>query len=1044
MGFGIKKNSDAFKDVAQSFANLNQARHSYIKIIGLHSSNCQVVSRRNASSFKTVTAYVIETLSNSSIAIEEKKSLANSFEAILKPFVKKKKLIHWIFFFILIKKQRQVKTARCLIEEFNTYSAQPEAANFTFTLSSSKKAREVKYLRSANKKTVEDLKEKGIFKNTALLHSQLNESPVGTYVVWEDPLSKEYVFFQKTEYREFSPSDFNKAGPVGRVTITQTQDLAKEIARLMTPSHLLEVFKKEGRIFENYEGAAAHLELSTSCAFFYEMEAGIRQLYFIQKIPGVILQKATAFPVKSTESNLLEIIKEQTSEKNQLAILKVFGKVCAGGTEKGKAEAQLKNPGDFYIDTNGSRPLVYYLDLSGQKQHKSFQHPVDLFSEINKLLNVLYQNGEIYKQLSREGKIFQEMDAAMIHLEKAPAGSYACVKSSHADLIRLVLKIPNLNKIETREFTLSCDKNLSKEIDDLVSLAHMQEILKKEGMFVRNLEEAIRRLAYKNFGEYAIWQTPAKLHQMLVKQSNAPFSKTQIIDLDDSLNLFAHIEKNLPTPLKYPGYASDKDAAKKKLQENLEFGNFVFYPKKNYLGETKYKLFVRLSKNTCEKTSLTLNGLKPCIDSLNTTTGLWEYLCRLGYAYNSVQEAQQKNPQENAKDYILWKGSTGEVNFAPCFRGMDFAKVTPLVIPANSSYESVKEKITKGINPSRKQLLSWLDESGTLVPSEAEARKKLAALPLGSYMLWREGSLLNFLRKNENFSPILSTPTCILKNEDLAQKIDSLVSNEVQLEWLKAHPRMDKGVYAEVALAPGDYKFLKIENQYYFYQQPFSPDFGFLPRLTLLKQEDIWGQIDRLTSPTFQWEILEKGGVVVADEAQAAKECPIGGWRCWRMATGEIQMLVRASPTSSRKNVISPEENLFKKIGEYARFASSTKGATKASTFHSISNVKARVEKIKNDFLIFIKPDISPEICKTMSFVECVDLYKKAQFATHPDKVPEAGKEKAEARFKALEEEKGNFLKKLKNLLSKQINTSELIFSKQSFAIIDALFMVNS
>ncbi|PJD94382.1 MAG: hypothetical protein CK425_11650 [Parachlamydia sp.] len=1043
MGFEIKKNSDAFKEVAQSFANLNQGPHSYIKIIGLNSSDCQVVNRRNASSFKTVTAYVIETLSSASLAIEEKKSLANSFEAILKPFVKKKKLIHWVFFFILIKKQRQVKTARRLIEEFNLYSAQPGAANFTFTLSPSKKANEGKHLQGANKKTVEDLKEKGIFKNPALLHSHLNESPLGTYVVWEDPLSKEYIFFQKTAYREFFPSDFNKAGPVGSVTIAQTQDLAKEIVRLTSPSYLLEVFNKEGRIFENYESAAARLELSTSYAFFYEMEAGIRQLYFIQKIPGVILQKAAAFPVKSTELNLLEMIKEQTSEKNQLAILKVFEKVCADGVEKSKAEAQLKNPGDFYVDPHGSRPLVYYIDLSGQKQHKSFQHPVDLFSEINKLLNVLYQNGEIYKQLSREGKIFQEMDAAMIHLEKAPAGSYACVKSSHADLIRLVLKIPNLNKLETREFTLSSDKNLSQEIDDLVSRLHMQGILKKEGMFVRNLEEAIRRLAYKNFGEYAIWQTPAKLHQMLVKQSDAPFSKAQVIDLDDSLNLFAHIEKNLPTPLKYVGYALNKDAAKKKLQENLEFGNFVFYPKKNYLGETKYKLFIRLSKNTYEKTSLTLNRLKPCIDSLNTSTGLWEYLCRLGYAYNSFQEAQHKNQQEGAKDYILWKGSTGEVNFAPCIRGIDFAKVTPLVIPADSSYESMKEKITHGIYPARKQLLSWLEESGTLVSNEAKAREKLATLPLGSYALWREGSLLNFLRKDENSSPIPSTPICILKNEDLAQKIDALVSNAVQLEWLKTHPRMDKGVYAEVPLAPGDYKFLKIENQYYFYQQPFSPDFGFLPRLTLLKQENIWGQIDRLTSPTFQWKTLEEGGVVVADETQAVKECPIGGWCCWRMATGEIQMLVRASPTSSRKNIISPGENLFKKIGEYAGFASSAKGAAKASTFYSTPTIRASVEKIKNDFLIFIKPDISPEICETMSFVQCVEVYKKAQFATHPDKVPEVGKAQAEARFKAFEEKKGNFLKELKKLLSKQINTSDLVFSKQSFAIIDALFIVN-
>jgi len=1039
MGIEMKKNIDSFNEVVQSFLT---PKHSYIKILGQQPPSCQAVEeKRKGSSFKTLTAFVVKVLTDADASIEEKKSLTNSFEAILKPFVKKKKLIHYIFFIALIKKRRQAKTAKRLIEEFSNYSAQPEAAAFAFNLSANpRKSKEAKRLLHANHKTVEDLKRKKILLSSSQLHEHINKSPLGTFMVWKNPATEGYIFFQKMTSGEFSAADFGKTGPVGSLYIPSTKDLAKEISRLTEPAQVLERLKKEKKVFDHYEEAAEQLNISFSFAFFYEVENDVRQLYFIQKIPGVVLQKTTAVLIKS-EHNLLQMIKEQTNEKKQLAILASHQKVCRENSAISKAEAELKNPGDFYLYMNESGPTICFVNLYGKKQHKSFQNPADLFFEINKIIQAAKQNKDVVKDLKQSGRFFKQIDLAIKYLEKVPAGTYACVTNKHSEFIQLIIKIPNANKVAPRIFTIACDEDLSKKFEELVSPAHQLEILKKEGAYVNNVEEAIRRLAYKNYGEYAIWQTPAKGYQMLVKQASAPFSQDQIINLDDSMSLLEQIEKHLPSPLHYPGYTLNEDAAKKKLDENFEFGNFVFFPKKNYLGEIKYKLLIRVSKNSYEKIDLTLNELKSYLDFLKTPEGLWECLFRLGYAYNTLEEAQI-GQQEKAKDYILWKGSMGEVKFAPYFRGKDFAKITPLVIPGNVSYQNLKEGINQGINPKREQLLKWLEESGILAQNGVEARKKLFDLPLGSYVIWREGAVLNFLRKHENFSHNVSKPIGILESEDLAQKIASLVSHEAQLEWLKSHHRMRTD--STIKLAPGDYEFLEIDSNYYFRQQPFSPHFKFLPKLTLLKKGDFWSQIDRLTSATFQWKTLEKGGVVVADETQAIKECPVGDWRCWKMPNGEVKMLYRTAAASSCNYTILPDDNLFKKIAEKIEFATaSTQGAFKPPAFHSSPGIKEQVQKLKNNFLNFVQPGITSEECAEKSFVGCVELYRKIILKTHPDKVLDADKETAEIKFKALEAEKEKFTKNLQQKLKNKIDLSGFSFSKLAFASIDAFFLVD-
>jgi hypothetical protein len=771
---------------------------------------------------------------------------------------------------------------------------------------------------------------------------------------------------------------------------------------------------------------------SSKYALFYDNQtAGSKEIRFIQQVPGIPLTRSQSLLIQSTQDPFA-FIKEQTSLANQCELLKAQGRFSSEYSERDKALKRLKNPGDYLVFESGtySCPTLHYVNQKGEVCKETFFtfsfDPKNLFAFILDFTQSAQNNQGALQRLMQEGKVFESSYEAETFLKKQPAGTVVFTNAYYGS--SLILKMPN-GKIKI--FWHKDNKGIDRKIAKLTSDAKMFAILKKEGLTVKDEKEAQNKLKYKSAGAYVIWKSAQGTYGMLSKSA---FSKNQpvAITLDTSQsNLFAEIEKQFPNPTKHPAYVEDKVAAKAKLAKQ-EIGDFVFYEKKPYYSYSKeYSIFMKTSPTGYTEVKVSEEKLFEKLKGLKTSDGLWDFFKKAGYAFDDPKKIQASHPDQ---EFFLWKEKDQSIKFIPVVKGVSFSKITPMTV----RQEHFLEDLRAFQNPDNKLCSKWFTDMGVIANNEQEARKELLNRPLGSYMLWRELDSWCFLQKLDNEKPIDNAPIQINFGKSLWQEIAKLTSEDAELKWFKSYAAK----FAQVARSPGDFSIKLLVGSSYWCTRI---DLFGNATYEVIKAPHFWKEIDRLTSRQAQIKHLKSTAskFFVANRIKAEKRLSTasnGTFFIWELPDGTVEMLIKtlAGPQIFK---ISLEENLCKRIFDIFRqfSAEKTPGPKKTPTGPSGSKIQRVVFEAKSTFLKVLDPQLTEKKIAEISFQMCKGIYRKAQLANHPDRVPESKKAEAEEKTKAINAAKDAFVKSLEKALSKDIP-----FNEPDLALIDNIYPKSS
>ncbi|PJD94638.1 MAG: hypothetical protein CK425_11060 [Parachlamydia sp.] len=1032
MSLQIQKNAEAFKKVAESSQGPNYKNHLYLRICRTPGMVGVATRKREASSFKAVKAYVKQILADKSGNLEEQKTIARSFETLTDSFANKKaKFIYRIFFFVLIFKKIQLQDARQLIKNFDTFAQNPQAPGLGNPGLNKPDPGKTKDLKKLNEKTAKALKEKEIFQYSALsAHFELEKQPIGSYVIWEGKKPGEYVFFQKQteEIKDFSYGSI----PAEAVVIPANKNLQQEINRLTSLETNFALLESQYKIHADYESAVKALAGSSKYALFYDNQAvGSKEIRFIQQVPGMPLTRAQSLIIQSTQDPFA-FIKEQTSLTNQCELLKTQGLFSSEYSEKDKALKRLKNPGDYLVFQSGtySSPTLHYVDQKGKVCAETFFNsslqPKNLFTFIHKFTQSAQDNQGAILRLMQEGKVFKSSYDAEAFLKKQPAGTVVFTNAYYGS--SLILKMPSG---KTKNFWFGDNKGIDRKIAKLTSDAKMFAILKKEGLTVKDEKEAQSKLKYKSAGAYVIWKSAQGAYCMLSKSA---FSKNQpvVVSLDTSQsNLLAEIDKQFPRPSTHPAYVEDKVAAKARLA-NQKIGDFVFYEKNSYYSYSKeYFITMKTSPTGYTEVKVPEEKLFDKLEGLKTSDGLWDFFKKAGYAFDDPKKIQASHPDQ---EFFLWKEKDQSIKFIPVVKGASFSKITPMTI----RQEHFLDDLRAFQNPDNKLCNKWFTDMGVIANNEQEARKELLNRPLGSYMLWRELDSWCFLQKLDNEKPIDNAPIQINFGKSLWQEIAKLTSEEAELNWVKSYAAK----FAQTAQSPGDFSIKLLVGSSYWCTR--IDLFGHAT-YEVIKAPHFWKQIDRLTSRQAQIKHLKSTAskFFVANRAEAEKKlskASNGTFFIWELPDGTVEMLIKAV-AGPQYFKISLEENLCKRIFDVFRqfSAEKTPKPKKAPTRPSGSTTQRVVFEAKSTFLKVLNPQLTEKEIAEISFQMCKGIFRKAQLANHPDRVPESKKAEAEEKIKAINNAKDAFVKSLGDALHKDIP-----FNEPDLALIDNIYPKSS
>jgi hypothetical protein len=1023
MSIQIQKNAEAFKKVAES-SQIPNCKHLYVRICRTPGMVGVVTRKREASSFKAVKAYVKQILADRSGNLEEQKTIARSFETLTDSFANKKaKFIYRIFFFVLILKKIQLHDARQLIKNFDTFAQNPHAPGLDNPSPGKNKD-----LKKLNAGTVEKLKKNNIFKYSASgAHFELEKQPIGSYVIWEGKPG-EYVFFMKQtkEIKDFSYGSI----PAGAVVIPANKNLQQEINRLTALETNFALLESQYKIHADYESAVKALAGSSKYALFYDNQAvGSKEIRFIQQVPGMPLTRTQSLLIQSTQDPFA-FIKEQTSPTNQCELLKALGHFSSDYTEENKALKRLKNPRDYHVfqSSTYSSPTLHYVDQKGKvctETFPNFSQPKNLFAFILDFTQYAQDNQGAIQRLMQAGKVFKSSYDAETFLKKQPAGTVVFITSSYRS--SLILKMPGG---KNKEFSFKNRKGIDRKIAKLTSDAKMFAILKEEGLTVKKEQEAKNKLKYKSEDAYVIWKSAQGAYGMLSKSA---FSKNQpvavTVDTSQS-NLLAEIDKQLPKPSTHPAYVEDQVAAKARLA-NQKIGDFVFYEKNSYSYSKEYSIFMKTSSTRYTEVKVFEDKLFDKLEGLKTSDGLWDFFKKTGYAFDDLKEIQTSDPDQ---EFLLWKEKDQSIKFIPVVKGASFSKITPMTV----RQDHFLEDLCTFQNPDNKLCSKWFTDMGVIVSNEQEARKELLNRPLGSYTLWHELGDWYFLQKLDNEKPIDNAPIQINSSKSLWQEIAKLTSEEAELKWIESYAAK----FAQKAQSPGDFSIKLLFGSNYWCTRI---DLFGNTTYEAIKAPHFWKQIDRLTSRQAQIKHLKSTAskFFVANRAEAEKRLSTasnGTFFIWNLPDGTVEMLIKAV-AGPQHFKISLEENLCKRIFDIFRQFSAEKipGSKKASTGPSGSTTQRVVFEAKSTFLKALNPTLTEKEIAEISFQSCKGIFRKAQLANHPDRVPEAKKAEAEEKTKAINAAKEAFIKSLEKALSKDIP-----FNEPDLALIDQIYPKSS
>ena len=412
MTLEIKKNTDAFQQVSNSFLN-PQEKHLYIHVCK-QPGMLEVASRKQeASSFKAVKAYLKQISTSKDMDLESKKEVVHSFEKILEPFAKKKRILHKIFFFIQFFKNRQINDARKFIQKFNSYAQNPSDPALKKYFENGATPTGPK---QSNEDTLALLTNK--LQKSAAAYIKLRYEDLGSYALWEDPKSKgDYIFFQKTT-ATLSESDFNDLSlPQGAVKISSDKNFKEEIDRLTSFEARINILKGQGVVFNDYTSAAKALEGPLPYAIFFEQTPGNNTVHFIQKIPGIPLAKNQSILIKAQE-NPFEAIEKYTSKKEQNQILQKHGKSIQHIRDIENEKKKLQHPGDYFIYNSSSSYEIHFVDVYGKVSSKSL-HDDNLFASIDAYLRPIHRTHDIIKK-----NLTTDEPTARIKLASQEVGSF--------------------------------------------------------------------------------------------------------------------------------------------------------------------------------------------------------------------------------------------------------------------------------------------------------------------------------------------------------------------------------------------------------------------------------------------------------------------------------------------------------------------------------------------------------------------------------------------------------------------------------------------
>lgn len=999
----ITNYKDAFLDVASSF---NQKKgHRYIGLLN-SVENVKVTSKRSErSSFEKVTQFVRNKLADSAIIPEEKTELAKAYQIILNSFATKKRFIDYIFFVRIISKHKKIRQGRALLQDFHAGKTMPLKTNAK--IPAKKDVPAGKAVTALNKKTIDSLEKKGIYYDTQFQASRyLKEAPIGSYAIWSTGLN--YCFYQKTTEtlsEKFLTSSFSAEEII---EIASSQNIQTEIDRLISKEKNMVILENAGLICANFQEASQKLDLCLSGSFVFFRDQD--KFFFLQKVPGNSICSVQDAILVNDNEDPVDVIRKSTSVEAQIAILKKQGRIIESRFDS-KLKEDKSNIGQFEVCiSNGNILSAYYIDKKAYKSFKLLSSNANIFTQIAELVEGSQQRKKIIDQLKVDGRSGSQADAVE-YLADRSAGSYFFIDAQgHLSKPKLCIKLPSLDFPEMIEKEITKARKLPELIKKISSNEQLFLFLKEKKCVSKNAAYALTEVqgcfGGSGFGSYRVWKKDGKI--FLLVNTGAMLTEKDAIELNSTENLFAQIERHLPLVRHLKGYASSEKKANQEI-EKLEIGGVVFYPLPDtsfVARNTKeYGLKIKVSPNKTVDKIVGFNDLKKNLDEIQAPENFWKFLSQTGYAFDNFAQAE-KNGE---KSFALWKDTNGTIMISPKLRGLPIINAGVSCPNGQSLQEFIQKSLT-----SDEAILKVLAKADMVVADFAEAKSKLFAKPLGSFVVWEKDGEWFFLQKQVNQSPISNMPEKFLKG-NLFKAIENFTSQSAQINWLKAQTCKTQN---------SDFAIYNVLSGYVF----AYPDIWGLQIdrfICIDVKKDIWEQIDKLTSRETHWNILVKNQRVAKNKEEAMHKSQTanpGGMSIffWQESGGAIGYCRKVSLKQIQIGRISPNENLLNEINKlsYADWFNSYTPQAKQK------DEKTTLCEAKDRFLSVLNPTMKDEEKKKTSFLKCFEMYREAQKATHTDKNVGATGE----RFNEIIEASKAFEQELQVTLKKENSVLNRVF----------------